>query len=165
MVKRPKLEIPHELIDWCLEVTALFFMIFCIVFTLIHWNQLPERIPTHFNILGEADGYGDKASLLAILPISLLIYLSMTILGRFPNVYNYMVKITEENAERQYRLATRLMLVMKNEILLMFALIQLSILSAARSGVFSVRLPWGPVYLVLIFGTLGYYTVASIRAR
>ena len=26
----------------------------------VFWNQLPEEIPTHFNLLGQADGYNHK---------------------------------------------------------------------------------------------------------
>ncbi|WP_437396326.1 SdpI family protein [Flagellimonas lutimaris] len=39
------------------------------------WNQLPEQVPLHYNITGEADRYGDKSELILI-PILLpvLIY-------------------------------------------------------------------------------------------
>ncbi len=39
--------------------------------TLLFWNSLPERIPTHFNIAGEADGYSSRAFAVFFLPLFL----------------------------------------------------------------------------------------------
>lgn len=40
------------------------------------WNELPERVPMHWNLKGEIDRYGDKTELLIIpLVLPLLIYL------------------------------------------------------------------------------------------
>jgi len=33
----------------------------------LSWNQLPDRIPVHFNLQGEANGWGSKSSLVGIL--------------------------------------------------------------------------------------------------
>ena len=33
----------------------------------LSWNQLPDRIPVHFNLQGEANGWGSKFSLVGIL--------------------------------------------------------------------------------------------------
>jgi uncharacterized membrane protein len=152
-------------IDVCLEITAIMLLLFCVFTTLIIWNQLPERVPIHFNITGQADSYGNKTSFLIILPVILFLYLAFTILGKFPYIYNYVVKISKENAEKQYRLAKRLILVLKNEIIIIFIIIQQSILSAAKSGVFPLKFNIGPIILIILLGTVGYYIAVSYRAR
>ena len=39
----------------------------------VFWNQLPEEIPTHFNLLGQADGYNHKMSAIFGLPALMLL--------------------------------------------------------------------------------------------
>ena len=39
----------------------------------VFWNQLPEEIPTHFNLLGQADGYNHKMSTIFGLPALMLL--------------------------------------------------------------------------------------------
>ena len=33
------------------------------------WNQLPEKVPLHWNLQGEVDRYGDKTELITHTPI------------------------------------------------------------------------------------------------
>ncbi|WGK65171.1 DUF1648 domain-containing protein [Croceiramulus getboli] len=42
-----------------------------ILLVIFYWNQLPETIPTHFNGLGEPDGYGRKCTLFLLIIIGL----------------------------------------------------------------------------------------------
>lgn len=163
--QRPKLKISLSTFDLVLEVTAVIMSLFCIIITLVFWSHLPDRIPTHFNLAGQADSYGSKATVFFILPVMLFLYLVFTILVKFPHTYNYVVKISEKNAERQYRLATRLMRLIKNEIIAICTFIQISILTAVKSGTFNLGMTFVPIIIVIIFGTIGYYIVASIKAR
>ena len=39
----------------------------------VFWNQLPEEIPTHFNLLGQADGYNHKMFAIFGLPTLMLL--------------------------------------------------------------------------------------------
>ena len=63
------------------------------------WPQLPERLPTHWNIHGEVDGWGNKFTALLLVPLIMVgVYLLMLLLplvdpGRanyqnFPKAYN-----------------------------------------------------------------------------
>lgn len=59
-----------------------------------------------------------------ILPaIGFILYVGLTVLNMFPHVFNYPVKITEENAEKQYNIATQAIRVLKVLIAFMFAYI------------------------------------------
>lgn len=42
------------------------------------WPQLPERVPDHFTIQGQVDGYGDRFEALIMLPLIFLFPLLMT---------------------------------------------------------------------------------------
>jgi uncharacterized membrane protein len=87
--------------------------------------KLPATIPTHFNGSGEVDHYGDKKTVLILPIIATAAFFGLTQLNRFPHLFNYMTKITEENAEKQYCIATRMLRVLKLLILLVFTAILL----------------------------------------
>lgn len=47
------------------------------------WNQLPEKVPVHWNSLGEIDRYGEKIELLLIpLMLPFLVYLIFLIVPK-----------------------------------------------------------------------------------
>ena len=98
-----------------------------------------------------------------ILPvISLMMWIGMTILERFPHVYNY-PKLTKNNARAQYLNARLMINVLKNGIVLSFSYftwksIQIAFGNHDSLGVWSM-----PIFLLLIFGSMGYFFVKSFR--
>lgn len=61
----------------------------------VFWNQLPEEIPTHFNLLGQADGYNHKMSAIFGLPtlMFLMHWLLLFIMIKDPKSSNISSKI------------------------------------------------------------------------
>ncbi len=93
--------------------------------TLYAFLKLPATIPTHFNAAGQADDHGNKLTLLILPILATVIYFGLTQLNKFSHIFNYMKKITDENAERQYAITTKLLRFMKLAILLIVTLIVL----------------------------------------
>ena len=56
-----------------LLITSLLILLPCIAGMLL-WNQLPDRMPIHFNGAGEADGMGGKAMAVFGLPMLILLF-------------------------------------------------------------------------------------------
>ncbi len=52
------------------EIPLVVIVLLPFMYLAYIWNQLPEKVPMHWNIKGEIDGYGDKTELL-IIPILL----------------------------------------------------------------------------------------------
>jgi len=52
--------------DRILEMVSLVLAVFLIVLATILYHYLPERIPVHFNAVGEADGWGDKCMIFVL---------------------------------------------------------------------------------------------------
>ena len=53
------------------------------VYLAIIWNTLPEKVPTHWNYKGEADKWGDKFSLIALLfLLPVLTYVLMLVIPK-----------------------------------------------------------------------------------
>ena len=61
----------------------------------VFWNQLPEEIPTHFNLLGQADGYNHKMSAIFGLPTLMLLmhWLLLFLMIKAPKSSNISSKI------------------------------------------------------------------------
>lgn len=61
----------------------------------VFWNQLPEEIPTHFNLLGQADGYNHKVFAIFGLPALMLLmhWLLLFLMIKDPKSSNISSKI------------------------------------------------------------------------
>lgn len=121
---RPVLKIPRSRLEIIIEVIAVLGILAHALLLIHYWPALPDVIPTHFGISGEADGWGSKSSLVLLLAVNIGLYLMMTVLNFFPQTFNYIVEITEKNAREQYYYARLMMNFVKVEIVWIFAYIE-----------------------------------------
>jgi len=160
---RPRIRIEPDSFDMIVEFVSVIFLIFLIVIPLRYYGSLPEKIPTHFDGSGTPDGYGSKSTLWLLPAIGFILWIGITILVRFPHIFNYPVQITAENAETQYRLATRLMRILKTVILIMFTFISYMTIKTALGTAGGLGTFFLPVFLVLTFGVIIIYFVRANR--
>jgi uncharacterized membrane protein len=120
MNARPKLTIELTPADRLLEGVSAALLILLWAGTLLFYSRLPEQIPTHFNAAGEADGFGSRQGIFALPAVATIIYIGMTLINRFPHLYNYPMQVTVENAARLYASATRLIRVLKLSVVIIF---------------------------------------------
>lgn len=120
MLSRPKIDVLLSKSDIITEVLGwiLLFLMWCYV--LFVYSKLPEIIPTHFSFSGKADAYGSKSSIFTLPILGLVIFVLLTILNRFPHIFNYPVTITEDNALQQYKMGTRVLRYLKLIIAIIF---------------------------------------------
>ncbi|MEP6676800.1 MAG: DUF1648 domain-containing protein [Ferruginibacter sp.] len=123
METRPKIKLTLSKLDKNLELTGKIFLVVMWGLTLYTFLKLPTTIPIHFNASGKADSYGNKLTLLILPVLGTVIYVGLTQLNKYPQLFNYMTKINEDNAERQYSIATRMLRFLKLAILVIFSLI------------------------------------------
>ena len=123
MKTRPKIKLNLSPLDKIVEFTSKIFLVAMWVLTLYVFPKLATTIPIHFNGIGQADNYGDKSTLLILPIIATIIYFVLTLLNKYPHILNYRVNITEDNAHRQYTIATRMLRFTKLAIQLIFSLI------------------------------------------
>jgi uncharacterized membrane protein len=161
----PKIKLKRKTIDWIIEVAGFSFLIILIALPIIWYNKLPESIPVHFNGAGEPDGYGGRSTLW-ILPVTgLVMWILFTVLEAFPQVYNFPVKITPENIVAQYRLATRLMRILKSVILIIFSFISFRTIKTATGEASGLGEAFLPVFLLITFGVIIIYFTRSVNNR
>jgi uncharacterized membrane protein len=161
----PKLKVSRKKVDWIMEVAAFIFLIILFALPIYFHNKIPEIIPTHYNISGVPDDYG-SAGTLWLLPITgLVIYIVITVLESYPYIYNYPVKITPQNAYRQYTMATRLMRFLKTVVLIMFSFLTYQTIEVALGNKYGMGKILLPVFLIAVFGILIVYLVKSRNTR
>ena len=155
--KRPKLNISKSNLERILGIISVLGVFISWIYLIVSWTGLPNKIPTHFDFSGRVDSWGGKGSLL-IAPIFMsVLYIILTITSKFPESFNYMVNITEENARKQYQNARTLMAWVRTEITVMFLYLEWQSIQVAVSKSTGLGIWFLPVFLIIVFGTLGVY--------
>lgn len=162
---RPRIKIKRTTADWITEFIAFSFLIILIAMPLIFSNDLPEKIPVHFNFAGEPDDYGSRLTLWLLPATGFIMYLVMTILEGFPHIYNYPVEIIAENAFNQYRLATRLIRILKTLIVLIFTFISYRTIKTALGNTAGLGKAFLPIFLLITFSVIIIFITRSLNNR
>ena len=123
MNKRPKLKLELNQTDKIIEIIGSITVLGIWIFTIVNYFDLPEIIPTHYNGAGKANGFGKKEAILILPTISTMIFIGITILNKYPHVFNYPDTITEKNALFQYTNMTRMLRFLKLSVVIIFGVI------------------------------------------
>lgn len=121
--QRPRLRIKPNQTDRMLDTASWILLCLLWAGSLYALWILPDRIAIHFNASGRPDGFGRKINILILPVLATILLVGMTLLNRHPYLFNYAQKITEDNAEHQYTMATRLLRLMKLVIVFVFIMI------------------------------------------
>ncbi len=126
-------------------------------------NRLPQRIPTHFDMAGNPNGWGPPNTLLLLPIVATGAYLLITVLAGISTSFNYPVRITAQNLPFIQEQTRNMASWIKVEMICLFSYIQSAIIEAARSSEFHLSGLMIPVFMLVVFGTVGWYLVAIIR--
>jgi uncharacterized membrane protein len=162
---RPALKLKYTPPEKLLEVLALGGLLYAAGLLFTKWDQLPLRIPKHFGISGEPDGWGDKSNLLVLLLVGAGLYALLTLLSFFPQWGNYPWEITEENAPRQYRITRSMLCWLKMELVWLFAYIEWCTIQVAMGKAIGLS-PYLLLTVVLaLSATVGFHLVKAYQNR
>ncbi len=164
MGQRPKLKLELTNADKTLEIVGWLLLFALWGLTVANYQRLPDIIPTHFNGAGVADGFGDKWMILTLPLVATVLFVGLTILNRFPHIFNYPTEITADNALRQYTNATRLIRYLKVITAVIFGLIAFQSIRHANGQMEGLGIWFLPMTLGLIFIPLIYFVVKSFKA-
>lgn len=158
---RPKIRPEMAPADWLMELLALAGLALLAGYAVYWYRFLPDTIPTHFSAGGKVDGYGSKGSLFMLPAIGLFIYALLTLVSLVPHTFNFPGKITPQNALRQYRLAIRLIRVLKIVLVFLFFFIVMMIVRSAMNARLDQTIFLLPVMLGLTFIPIVVYMVLA----
>ncbi len=165
MDTRPKIKIRLTTTDKLIEIIGWISIIGIWIITFANYASLPETIPIHFNAAGVADGFGKKATILTLPIVATILFLSMSVLNKYPQIFNYPTTITEENARAQYTSATRLIRMIKLIIIVIFTVISYKTIQTATKKADGLGVWFMPITLALIFVPTIYYIYKSFKAK
>ena len=154
------IKIERNALDILETIVSLLSLVGVVVYLILAWDTIPAKIPAHYDAAGVVNRWGSKSELIVLPIISWLIYGMITLIERFPQIWNTGIRVTEENRAVVYRLLKNLIALVKMFVLLMFA--SLTVLSSL-----TVNLPiWYILaFLVALFGTIAVCIVQLNRLR
>ncbi len=123
METRPIIKLKWTRFDYAIEWLGWLALAIFWVYVWANYASLPKTIPTHFNWKGEVDGYGRRETILLLPLIATAVFFGLTLLNRYPHLFNYSRPITAENAVGSYAAATRLIRLIKTSMVFIFGFI------------------------------------------
>ena len=152
-IKDNKFDIFANTLSWLLLLGLSLYLI-------VSWDKIPQEIPRHYNGAGEADIISSKTSLVFTLAVAWILFIGITIIERYPQIWNTGVTVTENNRERVYRTLKGMINMIKLTLVVVFSYTIInSSLGLNLSPYFL------PVFLILIFGTLIFYIVRLVKTK
>ena len=97
------MKIRNNKIDYIMEAVCLILLVGLTFYLIMIWENIPDKIPAHYDWAGNIDRWGKKGELLITPIMSWLLYLMITALEQIPGIWNTGVRVTEENKRRVYR--------------------------------------------------------------
>ena len=161
--QRPKIKLKPSKIDTSFEWFGWALLVSFWVFTLYHYQSLPQIIPTHFKADGVADGFGEKWNIITLPLIASIVFIALTILNQFPHIFNYLTEITPENALHQYTNATKLLRYLKTIVVIVFFLIAFQTIKNTLNHTNTIEIWFLPLVMILIFIPLFSFGVQSFK--
>ncbi len=154
---------PLDSFDKTIEVIGFIGLLLLIGIPIIYYGKLPENIPTHFDLNGQADGFGSRGMIWILPAIGVLTYIGLFFLNKYPHVFNYPQKVTPENAERLYRIATKMTRILNTLIVCFSAYITYSIIQTALGNQEGLGVGYAITFVVLIMGISGFSLFKSLE--
>lgn len=154
------MNIKNTLADTVMEYICRILLIGTLIYLIVRWNVIPDQIPIHYNAAGDIDGWGGKGMVWLLVVISWGLYLGITFVGRFPELWNTGVKITKKNKEKVYRLIKYLIGTSKLILISVFTL--LIVFSTLAKP---LPLWFAGIYLTILIADMAFWLVRIFMER
>ncbi|MDF2589452.1 MAG: hypothetical protein K0S41_3293 [Anaerocolumna sp.] len=146
------MKIKYTKIQKAIELITILLMISMILYLVIIWDTIPDKIPGHYGINGVVDRLGNKGELISLPAFSIFLYGLLSIVTKFPSMWNLPVQVTDDNRADVAKEVRSMLLYMKLEIVIIFFYILICASNALPLGVWFL-----PVVIVILFGLMFYY--------
>lgn len=157
-------------LDWVLEGVALMATLWGL-YPVLLFDKIAEdaRIPTHYNMSGVADGWGDKSMLWLLSILVIVTYVGLTLMERFYKKFNYpTMQITMNYAvysSKVYRLGVRMVRFVKPIIIILLAYLSNNAIYNALSGESHINQVVLSVLTIALLVVVFVYIIKMIRAK
>lgn len=146
--------------DVIINFLSLLCLVGTVIFLIISWKTIPAKIPGHYNAAGGVDKISDKSSLIWLLAVGWILFIVISVVEKFPQMWNTGVEVTEKNKEKVYRILKNMIGTVKLIIALVFSYLTLH--GAMGKNLSSLFLP---VFLILIFGSIAFSIFQLVKYK
>lgn len=143
-----------------INVACLVIILISVLYIVIKWPSISNEVPIHYNALGEADGFGDKKSIIMLPILNFIMFGMIWLSEKFPSMWNTGVKITPENKNQVYGLIYRMINIQKLLTAVMFTTLTIASVNGS-SMEFTICIG----FIVLIFINIGTHVVKIFKFR
>ena len=158
--KRPEYKLQLTPIELIVELAALAAILLNIALEVVYWPTLPAQVQLNASALGNT-----RMIFLFLTIIAAFVYACLSVMSLFPQLFNYPVEITAENAPRQYRHMANMMRSVKLEIMLAMLYIEWAFIQAGQGTLPEVSPLFIPALLVALALTMGYFLFQMISQK
>jgi uncharacterized membrane protein len=151
------MKIPLDTKDKISEVISILFLVASFLIVALSIPDLPDIVPNHFNLKGEPNKYGSKHYLWVMVGISVFLYIGLTVLAKFPQIYNF--RYTPNNIEEQYKLTSKMVRNLKLGLMFFQAALTFFMVQSAQLKFVQYVFFLIPLVLIIVFGNVIYYTI------
>jgi uncharacterized membrane protein len=154
------LKINKSKFDVIINILCLLCLVGTAVYLIIAWDKIPTSIPGHYNAAGEVDKMTNKSSSIILLIVGFIMFIGISIIEKFPQIWNTGVQVTEENRDKIYRILKSMSETMKLLVTLVFS--YLSLQSTTGENLPPLFLP---IYLSLMFGSITFFIIRLVKVK
>lgn len=164
-MQRPKINIELDAMDKLVQIIGVIGIIVLIGLPVLYYDDLPNTIPTHFGVSGQADDYTGKAMIWMLPVIGVVLYVIMSMLNSRPHLFNYPTLITEENARRQYTIASKMIRLLNAIIMCVLAYLAYSSIHIGLGTQSGLGSNFILIFMIVMLSTTGYFLYKSISNK
>ena len=154
------MKIEKNLLDKITSSICWILLIGTALFLIVYWNQIPDQIPGHYNASGQIDKITDKNSLFFLYGIEWLLFVILSVVTKFPMLWNTGITITVDNKEQAYRILKDMLGVLKCIVIGIFSF--LTIYSTTGNNLPSLFLV---ISLLSVFGSMAISILRLMKLR
>jgi len=130
-------------------------------------SQLPLKVPTHLDDVGQPDAWTPRSSYEFLPMIAVIVYLALTVVAAYSTLAKHAAQADPESGPPLETLILKLIVWIKLELMGIFLCLQLSSLHAARNLDDPTSMWSSCMWAVLagVLGTVAWFVTAMIRMQ
>ncbi|WP_291783537.1 DUF1648 domain-containing protein [Cecembia sp.] len=165
MEERPIIKLEWSAMDKIMEGLGFLALVLLLALPIYYYPELPDRVPRHYDASGQVTAYGGKGMIWMMPIMGLITYTGLFFLNKVPHIFNYPTAITPENAEKQYRGATRMMRTLNLVIVFTFLFLTFSTIQTSLGLQEGLNEFFMGISIGLLTGVILIYLVWSIKTK
>lgn len=154
----PKIQLTKTKNERYLELASYVLIAFQIIYISSNYSSLPETVPTHLDLNGKVNRFDDKSFIWTMPILGFAVTFVLFWLNKFPHWFNYIHKVTEDNAEKTYRYTSNFIRLLVLAINILCVVISYNIVNMSINN----EVEFGTTSKLLMYGCFLFLTIAPI---